>query len=93
MKDQHKEAKYPINFTHSVKRFVLSPHYNESNSLLFVNATIVYQFKAKDSEIKDYTLFLGNISEDFTINNTKKIGLKSVIFFLSILILLIKAIF
>ena len=26
------EAKYPINFTQSGKRFVLSPHYNGSNS-------------------------------------------------------------
>ena len=48
MKDQHKdlydttlteEAKYPINFTKSSKRFVLSLSYNRSNSFLFVNAT------------------------------------------------------
>ena len=52
------EAKYPINFTQSGKRFVLSLHYNGSNSSLFVNAAKVYQFKAKDSEIKDYSLFL-----------------------------------
>ena len=48
------EAKYPINFTQS-GRFVLSLHYNGINSFLFVNATKIYQFKAKDSEIK-YTL-------------------------------------
>ena len=47
------EAKYPINFTQSGKRL----HYNGSNSFLFVNAKKVYQFKAKDSEIKDYGLF------------------------------------
>ena len=41
------EAKYPINFTQSGKRFVLSLHYNGSNSFLFLNATKVYQFKAK----------------------------------------------
>ena len=35
------EAKYPINFKQSGKRFVLSLHYNESNSSLFVNATKV----------------------------------------------------
>ena len=35
-----------------------------------------YQFKAKDSEIKDFTLCLGNISKDFTINNMKKRGIK-----------------
>ena len=56
------EAKYPINFTKSGKRFVLSLHYNGSNSFLFVNATKICQFKAKDSEIKGYTLCLGNIS-------------------------------
>ena len=33
------EAKYPINFTQLRKGFVLSLHYNGSNSFLFVNAT------------------------------------------------------
>ena len=32
------DAKYPINFTQPNKRFVLSLHYNGSNSFLFVNA-------------------------------------------------------
>ena len=36
----------------------------------------MYQFKAKDSEIKPYSLCLGNISKDFTIDNVKKTGLK-----------------
>ena len=51
---------------------MLSLHHNGSNSFLSVNATKIYQFRAKDSEIKDYTLCLGNISKDFTINNMKK---------------------
>ena len=46
------EAKYPINFTQSGKRFVLSLHYNGSNSFLFVNATKIYQFKTNNYEIK-----------------------------------------
>ena len=66
------EAKYPINFTQSGKRFVLSLHYNGSNSFLFVNATKVYQFKAKNSVIKDYALYLGNVSKDFTTNKMRK---------------------
>ena len=66
------EAKYPINFTQSGKGFLLSLHYNGSNSFLFVNAIKVYQFKAKNSEINNYALRLGNISKDFTINNMKK---------------------
>ena len=66
------EAKYPINFTKSGKRFVLSLHYIRSNSFLFVNATKIYQFKAKDSEIKDYPFYSVNIPKDFTISNMKK---------------------
>ena len=56
----------------SGKRFVLSLHYNGSISFLYDNATKVYQFKAKGSEIKNYTLCSGNISKDFTINYMKK---------------------
>ena len=70
------ETKYPITFTESGKRIALSLHYNESHSFLFVNATKIYQFKAKDSGIKDYTLRLGNISKDSTINNMKKNRIK-----------------
>ena len=33
------DAKYPINFTQSGKRFVLPLQYNGSNRFLFVNAT------------------------------------------------------
>ena len=47
-------------------------HYNGSNSFLFVNATKVYQFKAKDFEIEKYPLCLRNISKDFTAINMKK---------------------
>ena len=41
------EAIYPISFTQPSKRFVLSLHYNGSNSL-FVNVTKIYPFKAKN---------------------------------------------
>ena len=75
------EAKYPINFTQSKKRFVLSLDYNGCNSFLFVNATKIYQFKAKDSQIKDCSLCLGNILKDFIINNMKKNSVKCVKFF------------
>ena len=50
-------------------------HYNGSNSHLFVNATKIYQFKANDSEIKKYPLYLGNISKEFTAININKTGL------------------
>ena len=61
------------------KRFVLSLRYNGSNSFLCINSTKIYQFKAKDSELKDYALYLGNISKAFTINNMKKTGLKGTV--------------
>ena len=44
-------------------------------SYLF-NVTKIDQFKANNSEIKDYALCLGNISKNFAINNKKKTGLK-----------------
>ena len=84
------EAIYPINLTQSNNNL----HYNGSSSYLFVNDTKIYQFKAKDSEIKDYALFLGNISKYFTNNNIKKSRIKKIRkIFLFILILLIITIF
>ena len=68
---------------------------SKSNSLLFVDATKIYQFRAKDLEIKDFTLSLGNISRDFTIDNMggggrERGGLKGIVkVFLLILMLLI----
>ena len=56
------EAKYSNNFSRSNRKFCLSFHYNSSNSFFIVNATKIYQFKAKKSEIKKYPLCLENIS-------------------------------
>ena len=58
---------------------MLSPHYNGSNSFSFFNAVRMYQFKAKDSEIKAYSSCLGNISKDFTLNNMNNTGLKGIV--------------
>ena len=58
------EAKYLIIFTQPGKRFVLSLHCNGSNSFLLVNATKVYQFKAKKSEIKSYALCSSHVLEN-----------------------------
>ena len=41
------EAYYPINCTQSENRFVLSLRYHGSNNFLFVNATKMYQSKAR----------------------------------------------
>ena len=71
------EAKLFINFTQPKTQFVLSLHCNGNNSSLFANATKMYQFKAKISETKDYAMCLGNIWNDFTINNMKKNRIKT----------------
>ena len=55
-------------------------HYNGANSYLFVNDTKIIKFKAKDSEIIPYSLFLGNISKDWTNDNMKKTGFNDYIY-------------
>ena len=47
------EAHYSINLSRQNRKLCLTFHYNGSNSFLSFNATKIYQFKAKDSEIKD----------------------------------------
>ena len=74
------EAQYSINFSRSNRKFCLSLLYDGSDSFFFVNATNIYQFKAKDSETKKYPLCLGNISEDFYANNMKK-NYKNVLYY------------
>ena len=41
-----------------------------------INAVNAYQFRAKEFEVKPYPLRLGNISNDFTIDNMKKNWIK-----------------
>ena len=65
---------YSINFTVTKKRFCLSLLYNEANSYLFVNGTEIYIFKPNNFEIVPSLLCLGNISKDWSVDNTKKTG-------------------
>ena len=81
-----------LNHTLTAEAKILLTLYNQEKYLYQVYTIIkvsvfclfmlkkIYLFKAKNSEIKDYTTCLGNVSKDFTINNMK---------FLLILILLI----
>ena len=87
------EAKYLINFTQSGKSFVLSLHYNGSNNVLFVIATII-QIKVNQIISKQKTMHCVQvILQKITINNMKKTEIKGVVrFFFLILILLILAI-
>ena len=68
------EKMYSINFTVTKRKFCFSLYYNGVNSYLFVNDTEIYKFKAKDSEIVAIPLCLGNISKDWSADNTKRTG-------------------
>ena len=63
---------YSMTFTKENSKFCLSLHYDGANSYLFVNGTEIIKFKAKDSEIAAYSLCLGNISNDFFVDDMKK---------------------
>ena len=50
----------------------MSIHCNEANIYLFVKGTGIIKFKAKDSEIVATAICLGNITKEFSEDNTKK---------------------
>ena len=64
------EKIYKINFTEPNKKFVLSLHYNFSNSYLFVSGTQELKFKANADQIQRNKLFVGNLSNDWTTTNS-----------------------
>ena len=70
------EKIYSQNFTAVNKKFVLSLHYNGDDSYLFVNGKQELKFKAKDDQIVKEILRLGNISDDWTIENAEKTGFR-----------------
>ena len=49
--------------------------YNGTNSYIFVNEVKTDKFKTKVSEINPAPLCLGNVSNDFSVDNIQKIGL------------------
>ena len=57
---------YPTNFSATSKNFVLSLHYNKSDSYLFVNSTEQIKFKVADSGISSDPTCLGCISYNDT---------------------------
>ena len=78
------EKMYSINFTVTNKKFCLSLHYNGANSYLFVNGTEIYKFKEKDSEIVVGPIWLGNISNDWSVDNMKKPGFTGYVYDFSV---------
>ena len=59
-------------------------HYNGANSYLFLNATEIYKFKPKDSEIVATPLCLGKISKDWLIDNLKNIDFNGYVYDFSV---------
>ena len=74
------EKLYLINFAKKNTKFCSSLHYNGANSHLFINGTEIIKFKAKDSEIRAYSLCLGNISKDWLQDNIKKAAFNGYIY-------------
>ena len=58
----------------------MSLHYNGANSYLFVKGTEIHKFKAKDSKIVATPLCLGNISNDWSVDDMKKAGLNGYVY-------------
>ena len=71
---------YSINFTENSKKFCLILHCYRSKSYLFVNGIAIFKFKAKDSEIVATSLYLGNISKDWSVDNMKKTTLNRYVY-------------
>ena len=68
------EKLFHNNFTEFGVKFVLSLHYNGDNSYLFVNGRQELKFKAKDDQIINEKLCLGNLSDQWTTSESEKTG-------------------
>ena len=63
------------NFTDPGHKFILSLHYNGDNSYLFVNGREELKFKRKTNQIINTNLCLGDLSNDWAINEYAKTSL------------------
>ena len=69
------EKLFHNNLTEFTVKFVLSLHCNGDNSYLFANGRQELKFKAKDDQIINEKLCLGNLSTQWTISESEKTGL------------------
>ena len=69
------EKMYYRNFTDPGKKFVLSLHYNDNNSYLYVNGNQELKFKAKTDQLIKEKLYLENLSDQWTTSESEKTGL------------------
>ena len=69
------EKMFYRNFTDPGKKFMLSLHYNGDNSYLFVNGREELKYKTKTDQVINKNLCLGNLSIDWTTNESTKTSL------------------
>ena len=70
------EKIYSLNFTQPNKKFVLSLHYNNNNSYLFINGKQELKLKAKSNPVLiEKRLCIGNLSAQWTTSESEKTGL------------------
>ena len=62
------------NISTTKTKIVLSLHHNKQNSYIFGSGDKITDFAAKDSEINNDPVCLGNISKDFSESDSKKQG-------------------
>ena len=76
------EKLFHNNFTEFGGKFVLSLHYNGDNSYLFANGRQELKFKAKDDQLVNEKLCLGNLSDgdiyDFVVDYRAIIGVRPI---------------
>ena len=68
------EKLFHNNFTEFGVKFVLSLHYNNDNNYLFANGRQELKFKAKHDQIINEKLCLGNLSCEWTTDESEKTG-------------------
>ena len=68
------EKLFHNNFTEFGAKFVLSLHYNGDNSYLFANGRQELKFKAKNDQVINKKLCLGNLSGECTTIESEKTG-------------------
>ena len=69
------EKLFHNNFTELGEKFILSLHYNGDNSYLFANGRQELKFKAKDDQMINEKLCLGNLRGEWTKSESEKTGL------------------
>ena len=74
------EKIYSQNFTQPNKNFVLSLHYNDHDSYLFIYGEQELKFKAKPDRLIKEKLCIGNLSDKWTTSESEKTGLYGNIF-------------